>query len=148
MGHKNKILPRWAHFSWYNWAFLFPFLVIFLSKDVMFLQPLSHDAFNPFELKNSLPPHRILQERVFPFSFPERKHEGNLSTSFHYLMEWGIHVEDQSCCFSKENSERARGNTMELQEGTFQFLVIKKKKSLLFWWMIKYRFLKHHQCLV
>lgn len=96
-----------------NWTFLLPFQVIFLNKDVIFLQPLSYDTFNPFQLKNLLPPHRTLQERVFPFCVPEKKHEGNLSASFHYLMEWGIHVEGQSHCFSKEHSEKARGNNME-----------------------------------
>lgn len=107
-----------------NWAFLLPFLVIFPSKGVSVFHSLSYDAFSQFQLKKSLPPHRTLQERVFPFSVGERKLEGNLSASFHYGTEWGIHVEHQSSCFSKEHSERARGNNMELQEGTFQFWVI------------------------
>lgn len=52
-------------------------------------------------------------------------------------------MEDQSHCFSKEHSERARGNNMEFQEGTFQLLVIKKKYNYCFDKVIKYWFLKN-----
>lgn len=100
-----------------NWTFLLSFLVVFLNKDVNFFQPLSHDAFNLFRLKNLLPPHRTAQERVLPFSVPERKLEGSRSASCHYLTEWGIHVEDQSSCVSKEHSEEREAKTWSCKKG-------------------------------
>lgn len=116
-----------------NWTFLLSFLVVFLNKDVNFFQPLSHDAFNPFRLRNLLPPHRTAQERVLPFSVPERKLEGSRSASCHYLTEWGIHVEDQSSCFSKEHSEEREAKTWSCKKGHLNSEWLKKKSLLMKW---------------